>query len=90
MSCGVGHRYSLDPALLWLWHRLAATALIGPLAGEPPYAARATLEKAKRQTNKQKDRSLNDIPFYMWQGNILKFQSFSIKIFDAFSLADLY
>ena len=28
MSCDVGHRCSSDPALLWLWHRLAATALI--------------------------------------------------------------
>ena len=27
-----------DPSLLWLWCRLAATALIGPLAWEPPYA----------------------------------------------------
>jgi len=28
VSCGVGCRLSLDPALLWLWHRPAATALI--------------------------------------------------------------
>ena len=27
-----------DPALLWLWCRPAATALIQPLAWEPPYA----------------------------------------------------
>ena len=27
-----------DPVLLWLWCRLAATALIRPLAWEPPYA----------------------------------------------------
>ena len=32
VSCGVGRRRSLDPALLWLWRRLAATALIRPLA----------------------------------------------------------
>ena len=25
-----------DPTLLWLWHRLAATAPIRPLAWEPP------------------------------------------------------
>ena len=25
MSCGVGHRLGLDLALLWLWHRPAAT-----------------------------------------------------------------
>ena len=27
-----------DPVLLWLWHRLASTAPIGPLAWELPYA----------------------------------------------------
>ena len=26
-SCGIGHRYSLDPSLLWMWHRPVATAL---------------------------------------------------------------
>ena len=54
MSCSVGHRHGWDPTLLWLWHRLVATALIGPLAWEPPYATGTALEKAKRQTNKQK------------------------------------
>ena len=38
MSCGVGHRRGLDLVLLWLWRRLEATALIRPLAWEPPYA----------------------------------------------------
>ena len=47
MSCGVGHKHSLDPALLWLWCRLAAVALIRPIAWEPPYAASAALEKDK-------------------------------------------
>ena len=37
MSCGVGRRCRLDLMLLWLWHRLAATAMIRPLAWEPPY-----------------------------------------------------
>ena len=32
VSCGVGHRLGSDPALLWLWHRLAAAAPIRPLA----------------------------------------------------------
>jgi len=48
MSCGVGCRCGSDPALLWLWHRLAATAPIIPLAWEPPYATGVALEKAKR------------------------------------------
>ena len=47
MSCGVGHRHSSDLALLWLWHRLVAIALIRPGAWEPPYAMGAA--KAKRQ-----------------------------------------
>ena len=56
MSCGVGRRCSLDPVLLWLWHRLAATAPIRPLAWEPLYAAGVALEKAKRQKRKKKKK----------------------------------
>ena len=48
MSCGVGRRHGLDPALLWLWRRLAAIAPIRPLAWQPPYAAGAALEKTKK------------------------------------------
>jgi len=44
----------LDPALLWLWCRPVATAPILPLAWEPPYAAKAALEMAKRQKKKKK------------------------------------
>ena len=39
MSCGVGHRHSSDPVLLWLW--LAAAAMIGLLAWESLYAVGA-------------------------------------------------
>ena len=49
MSCGVGPRRGSDLALLWLWHRLAAVALI--LAQEPPYAMGRAL---KRHTQTQK------------------------------------
>ena len=38
VSCSVDHRRSSDAALLWLWLRPVATAPIGPLAWEPPYA----------------------------------------------------
>ena len=38
MTCGVGRRCDLHPALLWLWHRPVATAPIRCLAWEPPYA----------------------------------------------------
>ena len=44
LSCGIGHRHGLDPVLLWLWHRLAAAALIQPLAWELLYAAGVVLK----------------------------------------------
>ena len=53
MSCGVGHRHGSTPTLLWLWHRPAATALTGPLAWEPPYAAGAVLAKTKKKKEKK-------------------------------------
>ena len=56
MSCGVGHRHNLDPALLWLWHRPVAIAPIRPLAWEPPYAAGAALEKDKKTKKKKKKK----------------------------------
>ena len=49
MSCGVGRRQGSDPELLWPWYRPVATALIRPLAWEPPYAKGAALEKAKKK-----------------------------------------
>ena len=49
MSCGVGRRRGSDPALLWLWRRLAAMTPIRPLAGEPPYAVRVAQEMAKKK-----------------------------------------
>ena len=48
MSCGVGHRCGLDPPLLWLWCRLAGTALIRPLSWEPPYAVGAALKSKNK------------------------------------------
>ena len=54
MSCGVGRRQGLDPRLLWLWRRLAATASIRPLAWEPPYAEGVAQEMAKRSKKKKK------------------------------------
>ena len=49
MSCGVGRRRGLDAEWLWLWRRPAATALIRPLAREPPYAVGVAQEMPKRQ-----------------------------------------
>ena len=42
-----------DLALMWLWRRPAAIALIQPLTWDPPYAAGAAL---KRQKKKKKIR----------------------------------
>ena len=44
VSCGVGHRGGLDLALTWLRCRLAAAALIQPLAWELPYATGVALK----------------------------------------------
>ena len=54
MSCGIGHRCRSDPSLLWLWP--VATALIKPLAWEPPCGAGAALEKTKKQKTKQTNK----------------------------------
>ena len=59
MSCGVDHRHGLDPELLWLWYRPAATVPIGPLAWELPYAVGAALEKGKK-TKKINNNNNND------------------------------
>ena len=53
MSYGVGRRRGSDPALLWLWCRLAAAAPIRPRAWEPPYATGAALEKGEKEKKKK-------------------------------------
>ena len=52
MSSSVGLRCGSDLALLWLWHRPAATALIGLLAWKPPYATVVALKKKNKNKNK--------------------------------------
>ena len=58
MSCGVGGRCSLDPALLWLWHRPVATAPIRPLAWELPYATVMALKSKKKKKKKKKRKKV--------------------------------
>ena len=41
-----------DLALLWLWRRPGAVALIQPLAWEPPYAVGAALKKQKKKNKR--------------------------------------
>ena len=67
MSYGVGHRRGSDLALLWSWHRPAATALISPLAREPPCAASVALKGQKKKKTVDKDiphKILGNISFY--------------------------
>lgn len=51
-------RHSLDPALLWLWHRLAVVALIRPLAWKLPYATDAALKRQKERERVNRCRLL--------------------------------
>ena len=50
VSYGIGHRHGSDPALLWPWRKLAAVALIRPLAWELPYASSAALKPEKEKS----------------------------------------
>ena len=60
VSCGVGCRRGSDPALLWLWCRSAATALIRPLAWEPPYAVGSGPGKDTKKNNAGVGSSLTE------------------------------
>ena len=53
MSCCVGLRHGSDPVLLWLWSRLAATALIQPLGWELPYATGMAQKKQQKKNTSQ-------------------------------------
>ena len=55
VSCDAGHRHGSYLALLWLWYRPVATALIRSLTWEPPYAMGAVLEKTKKKKGKSRD-----------------------------------
>ena len=56
VSCGVGCRHSSDLALLWLWRRPKAAALIRPLAWELPYAMGVALKRQKDKKRKKRKR----------------------------------
>ena len=74
MSCGIGHRRSLDPVLLWLWCRLTAIALIRPPAWEPPYAIGAALKRQKKKKCVSKNEiHLNSLSlnFLTWKMGII-------------------
>ena len=67
----------LRSALLWLWRRSVATALIRPLGWEPPYAVGAALKKAKRQKQQQQQQKMR----YHLGGNFnkLRFKKYKIR-----------
>ena len=78
MSCSVSHRLNSNPLLLWLWHRLAAGALIRPLTRELPYAASVSL---KSKTNKNS----NNTTLWGEGGGLLDFPKRQIIILKIFS-----
>ena len=64
MSCGIGCRCGSDLALLWLWYRPAAVALIQLLAWEPPNAMVVTLKNKSKKTKPQPPVVFNQVtPF---------------------------
>ena len=81
MSCDVGHRRGLDPALLWLWRRPAAIAPIGPLTWEPPYAVCVAL---KRQKTKQIKHPIKVQDQLALQANSTKHLTTILKLFQKF------
>ena len=56
VSCGVSCRRGSDLAWLWLWCRPIATALILPLAWEPPHAAGVALKRPKKKKKRKKEK----------------------------------
>lgn len=77
MICHVGHRHGSVPTLLWLWDRLAAAALISPLAWELPNIRGCAPKKSQKKflwTIKKK--------WYLWihSYNKIKLADFKIKL----------
>ena len=50
-AADIAHRHSLDLALLWLWGKLAAAALIQPLVWEFPCATGVVLKRIKKKVH---------------------------------------
>ena len=61
MSFGVGHRFSLDPAWLWLWHRSAAAAPIQPPSLGTSMCSRCGPKKPKRKEKKETSKGNADV-----------------------------
>ena len=65
MSHGVDHRRA---SWLWLWCRLAAAALIRPLAWEPPCAMGVALKKTTTTTTKNIEKKKSVLAH--WKHNL--------------------
>ena len=74
MSCSVGCR----SGIAWLWCTPAATALIRPLAWEPPYAAGVALKGQKTKKGKKERKNSAAL------GETPGFSSRNIRIFEFF------
>ena len=71
MSYGVGRRHGSDPAMLWPWHRLVATAPNRPLTWKHPYATGAAQEIAKKtKKNFQKVEEEGILPKTFYEATI--------------------
>ena len=66
MSCGVGRRQGSD--LVLLWHRPAATALIEPLAWEPPYAEGVALKRQRKRISRMSEERKEVCSFKLYLG----------------------
>ena len=68
LNGGVGRRRGSDPVWLWLWRRPAATAPIGPLVWEPPYAMGEALKHKKtKKKNKFLAATGSTAPFSLFE-----------------------
>ena len=65
--CGVDRRCGSDPVWLWLWHGLAAVALLQPLAWELPYVTEAALKIQNKQTKKSHNSLLSTRINKLWK-----------------------
>ena len=85
MSCGVGHKHSLDLALLWLWCKPTVTAPIRPLAWEPPHTSGVAL---KRQKKKRKN-PFPPIQKYSLDATHISFPSF-LKLYFIYNVVPIF
>ena len=59
--------------MLWLWHRLAATALIPPLAWELLHATGVALKRLKKKREKERGRNtFGEYGHFRTSGNIME------------------